>query len=676
MATHLINTKKLLKETVIELCKHDRLAVDTETYGPDDVGGLHPFHGSRSFSIIFATKDDEYYFSFNTGDINPKFKKDLQPIFDDPKRIMFFVNAIFDCTIMHFDNLKVKNRIIDAPSIARIEYNKHGKHAWAKETFLSMEYLAEYYDVQLKSDLVKKYIKDNNLYSTKRCRFTGKVIPLYNLVPLDLMVEYAGSDARTTFDLCTTIIKNINYKDEKYEEERRGVPPMIEVAKNEIATTPVLIDMKISGIKAWDKYIKRAIVHETKESIKLHKVVDKLTNGINLNSGKQIGEYLVGRGVKVPRNEVTPHALKMRTNWKEKAEQARQKGNEKALRLCLEKANNYLLGNYCTDKKTLKKLMVKYPKLDFLSKITQAKEADKKIGTYYKNYQLLKDHNDIMHCGLNQEVPKTGRLSSNSPNLQNIEKKYIKPSSGEYSVRNSFIADEGHRLFFADYSQQEMIVMLDQAGEMSVINKLLSGEFEDFYLATSAVLKESLGVEITRAQAKAMALGLAYGKGINALAKELGLTVEKAKQFRDEFFRGLPKLKKLMNKLQNQVKWYGKIHNAFGRVLYFDDNEAYRSLNGFVQGTSADITKTAMVNVVKYLKEAGLKSRLTLSVHDELIFNIKIGEEDKALPLIRKAMVEAYPHIHIPLQVDFEYSEINNEGVSPWGEKQPYLLVS
>jgi DNA polymerase-1 len=242
----------------------------------------------------------------------------------------------------------------------------------------------------------------------------------------------------------------------------------------------------------------------------------------------------------------------------------------------------------------------------------------------------------------------------------------------QYLIRNSFIADAGHRLFFADYSQQEMYVMLDQAGELSVIEKLLSGEFQDFYLATSAVLKDVLGVDITRAEAKAMALGLAYGQGKDLLGKNLNKTPDEAAEFKYKFFQALPKLKRLSARLQNQVRWHGKIHNPFGRVLYFDENESYKALNGFVQGTSADITKKAMVDVFRYFNEAGLKSKLSLCVHDELIFNILLGEEEKALPLINKAMVEAYPHKHIKLKVDFEYSEINSHGVSPWGEKVDY----
>jgi len=460
MTQELINTPRLLKEAVKELCEHPRLAHDTETKGPDkfqDISGLYPFHGARSFSHIFATKDDEFYFDFNDEGMPSNYKKLLLPIFSKPETVIFYVNAVFDGCISHFDNLTFKQRIVDCPSIARVEWNKHGKNPWDKESFLSMAYLAEYYQVQAKSDKVKEYIKENELYSEERCRFTGKVIPLYHLVPLDLMFEYGCSDARTTFDLGTKIIRCINYKDEQYKEQRGDIPPMIEIAKNEIALTSVVLGMKIIGIRHWDEYTQKAIKHETKISEKLHKEIDHLTGGINLNSGKQIATYLISKGVEVPFKKPTDHAMKMMDNWLLKAEIAKEKGKAKQFNQAIEKVEGYRRGNPITDKKTLAKLMEEYPNLDFLAKITTAKEADKKLSTYYSNFMKLQDKNNILHCDLNQEKAKTGRFSSSNPNLQNLEKVYTSLDSDEFAVRKSFIAREGYLLFFFDYSQQEMV---------------------------------------------------------------------------------------------------------------------------------------------------------------------------------------------------------------------------
>ena len=145
MSQHLISSLDDMRAAIKDLIKIKRKAHDTETKGPDDIkdiSGLYPFHGARAFSHIFASDADEWYFNFNTGGINPKYKADLQELFDDLEAQWFYVNAPFDNTIMHFDGLKNKGRIIDVPSIARIEFNEHGKIPGMEETYLSLDYLA------------------------------------------------------------------------------------------------------------------------------------------------------------------------------------------------------------------------------------------------------------------------------------------------------------------------------------------------------------------------------------------------------------------------------------------------------------------------------------------------------------------------------------------------------
>lgn len=673
MGSHLINSVSDLKNAVEELVKCERISCDTETYGPPDIGGLFPFHGSRSFAIIFATKEDEFYINFNTGGINPKYKIGLQPIFNNPEKIIFYVNATFDNTIMHFDGLKNYSRIVDCPSIARIEFNNHGKQEWAEESFLSLAYLAEYYGVKLKDDRVKKYIEEHNLYSPIRSKFTGEKIPQYQDVPLELMFEYGCGDARSTYDLGNKIIKCINYKDAKYETQRKDAGAMIDVAKNEIKLTTTLIDMKITGFDVDREYVKKALAHESsKKDLLTSEVRILVGDEMNLNSGKQLADFLQAKGVELPRNEPTDTAIKRAGAWAEKAQLAKAAGKTKHYEDALQKAKEYALGNSCTDKKTLSKLLVKYPDLDFLSKITKIKESEKKIGTYYGNFLALSDDNGVIHCGLNQEKAKTGRFSSTMPNLQNLHKEKWKDEEGkiitQWPIRKSFyVNDPDYDLFFLDFKSQEMIVMLDQAGEMPIIEKLRSGEYADFYLATAAVLKELLAKEISRHQAKQLALGIAYGQGIDLLATMLGVSREEAKRFKDEFFRALPAIKRLAKYLENQVQWYGKIHNPFGRVSYIDKNHAYKALNSFVQGTSADITKHAMTAISAFLIDNKLRSKMLLSVHDELVFKIHKNERG-IIKDLQRLMSAAYPHKHIALDTDVEWAPNKN-----WGEKEKWV---
>lgn len=664
---YLVNTVEALHTTIALLQTHERLSHDTETKGPN--GGLFPFHGSRSFSHIIATATDEYYFNFNIGGINPIYKKELQVLFDDPARIWFYVNAIFDNCIMHFDGLKNHGRIFDCPSMARVEFNNHDPKGFgAKESFLSLEYLANYYEVTQKDDRVKKYIEENNLYGGI-CKFDGRKIPLYELVPLDLMFEYGCGDARSTYDLGEAIIKCINYKDEvEYAHTNNGAL-LMDVAQNESKLTSVLIDMKIHGMKIDRAYCEKVIEIESANLAVLTSEVSALTNGINLNSGAQLGAYLMSRGVDVPRAEPTETMIKRAAAWKQKAALCK---NEKTRQEMLKKS--VPVGNYITDKKALERIMAKYPDLDFLAKLSKAKQLEKKINTYFKNFLLYADANDYIHADLNQYAAITGRFSSSNPNLQNLHKEKYEKDCGltreewkklnPYLVRAAFINDDpDFDLFFFDYDQQEMMVMLDQAEEMEIINKLIDKIYDDFYLATGAVLLEVAGIKISRQQAKALALGLAYGQGIALLAKNLKMSLNDAKKFIDDFFRVLPELKKLKNRLEKQVKYYGRIHNPFGRVSHIHKNDSYKALNSFVQGTSADITKKAMVLIHEFLK--GKNSKLLLTVHDELVFKIHKSERE-IITEIQKLMSKAYQYKHIPLSTGVEWSN------SSWGDKYDY----
>lgn len=664
MARYLINDVKALHTAVEKILQYDRISHDTETKGPEaspDVSGLFPFHGSRSFSHIIASKEDEFYFNFNPymGGMPEKYKRDLQPIFDDKGRIIFYVNAVFDNTISHFDGIKNKSRIIDCPSIARVEYNRHGRQEWADESFLSMEYLAEYYEVTLKDDRVKKYIQENNLYSHERCRFTGEKIPLYERVPLELMFEYGCGDARTTYELGQQILRCIAHKDEIFEVARGDAGLLMDVARNEVKLTSVLVDMKIEGMEIDRPYIEEQIAIESENLKKLTSEVKALTGDINLNSGAQLAEYLIKQGVEPPRKEVTETALKRSKAWKDKADALKAKGNIKGYNEALEKAISYSKGNYSTDKKTLQRLMEKHPNIDFLSKVTKAKETEKKINTYYKNFLLLADDKNFIHAQLNQDKAITGRFSGSMPNLQNLHK-------DDKSVKRSFRnTDPDYDYFYIDFKQQEMMVMLDQSDEMQIIYKLIDKIFDDFYLATKAVLLEIAGVEITRQQAKNIALGLAYGQGDALLAKNLGMPLEEAKAFKSQFFKALPQLLKFKEKLERQVKARGKIHNPFGRVSYLHRDHSYKALNAFIQGTSADITKVAMIKCHERLSTT--LSRLLLCVHDELIFKIHKTERH-LIPEIQRLMSEAYPHKHIPLESDVMWSP----NCTSWGDKVDY----
>jgi DNA polymerase-1 len=292
-----------------------------------------------------------------------------------------------------------------------------------------------------------------------------------------------------------------------------------------------------------------------------------------------------------------------------------------------------------------------------LHKIVGAKQAQKKANTYYKNYLAMVDDNDVIHCSLGQETTVTGRLSGFAPNLQNVHKEKYH----EYAVRNAFIAPPDYDFFFFDYSAQEMVIMIDLSGDLDVIEKVKGGL--DIYLAMAEIVQKYTGIKLTRSQAKALALGVAYGQGIALIASNLKCSELEAKKLRGAFKSSLKGVTKLDAWCKEQAKRYGKIHNPYGRVSLIEKGFEYKTLNALIQGTAADCTKTAYVNCTKFL--ADYKSNVVLQVHDELCYYIH-QDERFLISKLKKIMSEAYPYRHLPLSVDVEFSETS------WGAKVDY----
>lgn len=588
----LIRDVGALDNAISELLE-ENVSCDTETTG------LWPYHGDRLFCVILATATEEYYLDFNLGGMPLKYVSHLRDVFNNERKQTYWINAKFDLAMLANEGVFVKSKIVDAPSIARVENNLHtGVKVGEDESLLSMDYLAQYYLNVRKLDIVEKHIEENDLY---KLDVFGNKAPDYQRVPLDIMSKYACMDARITYDVCQEISKRIFH----------GHENLMPTASNEVYLTPVLFDMKRHGLKVDVEYTDRAYKHSLQESENCFKEVrEEIGENFNPNSGPQLSKYLTEQGVKLPMTE---------------------KGNLKS------------------DKKTVEKFAGHLP---IVKKLFTGKQELKKANTYYKNFLKLKDENNIIHCNINQETAITGRCSSSQPNLQNLHKEED-PTPDGYYVRRSFKPVLGN-LFFFDYKQQEMFVMVDQAEDMPVIKRLLDGE--DFYVSTQHVMNDITGGSFTRKTAKAVALGVAYGQGDKLLAKNLDITVAQAKKFRQGFYKGLPGVESLKERLEKAVRIQGFIVNCFGRKLRIPKKKAYKALNAFVQSSSADVTKRALVEVHRWLTAEGLKSKLCLQVHDEIVVDVVPGEEKILVENIPVIMSEVYPHKHVRLGVDVEWT--------------------
>jgi len=603
--------KVSLDECLHKLITADFRALDTETTGK------HPYHGDKLFSIIFADDNEEYYLDFNKGGIPRRYIKELAPLLSKDSAQTYFVNALFDLAMLKNEGLEVKGKIIDVPSLARVEYNLHvGKKVDKDESLLSMDYLLGFYLKLSKDDKVLEWIKENDAY---KIDFLGEKAPDFTVVPWDIIFPYGCSDARHTYDLGNIISKRIVFCHDN----------LFQVAAREVALTPVLFRMKNHGMKVNVKYTEDAYQRavKTHDNI-LAKVQGILGEKFNLSSGKQLGTYIESQGIILPRTAPTKSAPN---------------------------------GNAKTDAKTLEKFSDKMP---ILADITKAKKALKKANTYYKNFLKLRDKKDIIHCNINQNTTITGRCSSSKPNLQNLHKEAYESPDIDY-VRKSFKPVIGE-LFFFDFKQQEMVVMADRAEEMNIINKMLKGF--DFYEASRTVMESITGREFTRYQIKQVCLGVAYGQGNGLLAKNLGISKAAAKKFRAEFFKGLPKIREFTKLLKLAVKTRGYVTTAYGRKLHVPKDLDYKAINAFVQGTSADMTKQAMILISEWLDFEKMKSQLCLQVHDEVLVDVVYEERAKIVANVPRLMIKSYQHIHVPMSVDIEYSP--NGGT--WVEKIKY----
>jgi DNA polymerase-1 len=273
---------------------------------------------------------------------------------------------------------------------------------------------------------------------------------------------------------------------------------------------------------------------------------------------------------------------------------------------------------------------------------------------------LLKSVSDDgrIHTTFNQTVAATGRLSSTDPNLQNIP---IRTEEGR-RIRRAFVVGDGYEsLLTADYSQIEMRIMADLSADAALIEAFNSGA--DFHAATASSVFATALTEVTgeqRRRIKAMNYGLAYGLSAFGLSQQLGITADEARALMDEYFGRFGGVRDYLQSVVKRAVQDGYTSTILGRRRYLpdlaSDNRHRRemaermALNAPIQGSAADIIKVAMLHVDAALTGSGLRSRMLLQVHDELVFEVAPGEREALEQLVREEMGGAYP-LSVPLEV-------------------------
>ena len=303
----------------------------------------------------------------------------------------------------------------------------------------------------------------------------------------------------------------------------------------------------------------------------------------------------------------------------------------------------------------------KHPIID---KILEYRQLGKLQSTYVLALpNLINPRTGRVHTSFNQAGAETGRLSSSNPNLQNIP---IRTEIGR-QVRRAFIAPTGWQIIAADYSQVELRIVAHASRDPNLLGAFERGE--DVHASTAAAVYGVPLAEVTkamRARAKTVNFGLVYGQGAYGLAQQTGMTTSEATEFISRYFTIYAQVKTYLDSLRVQASQVGYVETLLGRRRYFPElapsaktpfnvrqGLERAAINAPIQGTSADIIKLAMIRLAQRLLEAGLRARMILQVHDELVLEAPEAEIDRAVALVREVMSNAFT-LCIPLKVDVE----------------------
>ncbi len=322
----------------------------------------------------------------------------------------------------------------------------------------------------------------------------------------------------------------------------------------------------------------------------------------------------------------------------------------------IEKPKRTKTGQFVTSEEVLQQLSGKAPIVDA---ILNYRGMKKLLGTYVEALpKLVNRQTGHIHTSFNQTITATGRLSSSDPNLQNIP---VRDDDGK-EIRKCFVPDSGCRWFSADYSQIELRIMAHLSGDENMIEAFREGK--DIHRATAAKIWKVDMDAVTDAQrkkAKQANFGIIYGITAYGLAQRMDIPTGEARQLIDDYFKTFPKVKQYMETAKDEARRKGYAETLYGRRRYLPDINSHNAtvrgfaernaINAPIQGSEADIIKLAMIHIWQRFKAEGLRSKMTLQVHDELNFSVYPDEAEQVQRIVVQEMQEA-AKLQVPLTVD------------------------
>ncbi len=439
---------------------------------------------------------------------------------------------------------------------------------------------------------------------------SGKSQVTFDLVALDLALDYAAEDADVTLRLHEVL------------KPRLLAERMVTVYETlERPLAPVLAAMETNGIKADRVALNRLSNDFARRIAELETVIHRLAGReFTIGSPKQLGEIL----------------------FDEMSLEGGRKGKS---------------GAYATGADVLESLVVQGH--DLPARVLDWRQLSKLKSTYSDALQeQINPETGRIHTSFSQAVASTGRLSSNDPNLQNIP---IRTEDGR-KIRHAFVAKDGCVLLSADYSQIELR-LLAHVADIETLKEAFRGGADIHAMTASEVFGIPVdGMEpAVRNRAKAINFGIIYGISAFGLARQLRIPQGEAKTYIDSYFEHYPGIRDYMDTTKDFARANGFVTTIFGRKCHVpgihDKNPARRNfseraaINAPLQGAAADIITRAMIRVPGALAEAGLGAAMLLQVHDELVFEVPEAELDDTAALVA-GVKERAAHLDVPLVVD------------------------
>jgi len=513
--------------------------------------------------------------------------------------------------------LKIIKTLLEDTSVLKIGYNlKKQMKDWL---FVGIELKGQFFDLAIAHYILHPDLRhDLELISESYLSITLENDAILNKKPkldissfsLELISQWSNKRADIIFQLSYALEKELE-KDKSINLFQNIEMPLLKV----------LCQMEIEGINLDVQLLKRYSI-ELNDLLKKKsaKIFNISGSNFNISSPKQLGEVLFEKMNLVKKPKKTKS------------------------------------GQYSTSEETLLKLKGEHEIIDH---ILDFREIKKLLSTYVDALpEIINIKTGRIHTTFNQSVASTGRLSSARPNLQNIP---IRTERG-MKIREAFIAKKGFSLLAADYSQIELRIMASLSKDASMLEAFNNNL--DIHSATAAKVYNVDLKDVDRSMrsaAKAVNFGIIYGISAFGLSQNIGVSRTEAKQIIEQYFEEFPLVKKYMDLSIQIARDNEFVETLFGRRRYLKDinsrNAVMRAaaernaINAPIQGTAADIIKIAMIDIAKTLIKEGLKSKMILQIHDELIFEMHPSEELKLKSIVESCMIKAST-LDVPIVVD------------------------